>query len=112
MQEPLTSVWGWKVNREDRTAGGYYFSTYKTICRRNGEYSNAQSPHVDRSPFQYRSIFFLIEFAAMESSAVNRNHLLISPSDSVDFFKSGTNDKNVSFWLGEVSNSGTCLQMC
>ncbi len=34
--------WGAKVNREDRAAGGYFWSTYKAICRRNGVYSN---PH-------------------------------------------------------------------
>lgn len=34
--------WGAKVNREDRAAGGYFWSTYKAICRRNGVHSNAQ----------------------------------------------------------------------
>ena len=39
------SRWGWPVNREDRPAGGYHYSTYKAICRRNGVYTNAQGPH-------------------------------------------------------------------
>ena len=29
--------WGSRLNREDRAAGGYYWSTYKAICRRNGK---------------------------------------------------------------------------
>ncbi|MCJ1387289.1 hypothetical protein MMC18_000130 [Xylographa bjoerkii] len=37
--------WGRPVNREDRAAGGYYWSSYKAVCRRNGVYSNAQGPH-------------------------------------------------------------------
>jgi len=56
--------WGAPVNRENRAAGGYFWSTYKygsrynlpvtrvsytnacrAICRRNGVYSNAQGPH-------------------------------------------------------------------
>ncbi|KAL9114844.1 MAG: hypothetical protein Q9227_001087 [Pyrenula ochraceoflavens] len=37
--------WGWKVNRENRAEGGYYWSTYKAICRRQGVYTNAQGPH-------------------------------------------------------------------
>ena len=38
--------WGAPVSRADRAAGGYFWSTYKAICRRNGVYSNAQGPHV------------------------------------------------------------------
>ncbi|RHZ58383.1 uncharacterized protein CDV56_104314 [Aspergillus thermomutatus] len=37
--------WSAPVNRNDRTAGGYFWSTYKAICRRNGVYSNAQGHH-------------------------------------------------------------------
>ena len=37
--------WGAPINREDRPSGGYYFMTYKAICRRNGTYTNAQGPH-------------------------------------------------------------------
>ncbi|RHZ70209.1 hypothetical protein CDV55_107798 [Aspergillus turcosus] len=37
--------WGAPVNRNDRAAGGYFWSTYKAICRRNGVYSNAQGHH-------------------------------------------------------------------
>ncbi|KAI9789949.1 MAG: hypothetical protein M1835_001330 [Candelina submexicana] len=37
--------WGAKVNRDNRHVGGYYWSTYKAICRRNGVYSNGQGPH-------------------------------------------------------------------
>jgi GTPase Era involved in 16S rRNA processing len=37
--------WGAPVDRSDRTAGGYYWSTYKAICRRNGLYSNSQGHH-------------------------------------------------------------------
>ncbi|MCJ1400989.1 hypothetical protein MMC11_004200 [Xylographa trunciseda] len=40
-----SSDWGRPVNREDRAAGGYYWSSYKAVCRRNGIYSNAQGPH-------------------------------------------------------------------
>ncbi|KAI9881074.1 MAG: hypothetical protein M1830_008232 [Pleopsidium flavum] len=39
------SKWGAPVNRDDRPAGGYHWSTYKAICRRSGVYSNAQGPH-------------------------------------------------------------------
>lgn len=42
--------WGSPVNRENRAEGGVAWSTYKAICRRNGTYSNAQGPHVSRSP--------------------------------------------------------------
>ncbi|MCJ1284331.1 hypothetical protein MMC26_003662 [Xylographa opegraphella] len=37
--------WGRPVNREDRAAGGYFWSSYKAVCRRNGVYANAQGPH-------------------------------------------------------------------
>ncbi|EAW12439.1 uncharacterized protein ACLA_064100 [Aspergillus clavatus NRRL 1] len=37
--------WGAPVNRNDRTSGGYFWATYKAICRRNGVYANAQGPH-------------------------------------------------------------------
>jgi hypothetical protein len=37
--------WGSPVNRENRNAGGYFWSTYKAICRRDGVYSNAQGLH-------------------------------------------------------------------
>ncbi|GIJ86574.1 hypothetical protein Asppvi_005463 [Aspergillus pseudoviridinutans] len=37
--------WGAPVDRSNRTAGGYFWSTYKAICRRNGLYSNAQGHH-------------------------------------------------------------------
>jgi hypothetical protein len=37
--------WGAPVNRENRNAGGYFWSTYKAICRRDGVYSNAQGLH-------------------------------------------------------------------
>ncbi|MCJ1384792.1 hypothetical protein MMC17_007910 [Xylographa soralifera] len=40
-----SSDWGRPVNREDRAAGGYFWSSYKAVCRRNGIYSNAQGPH-------------------------------------------------------------------
>lgn len=46
MASTTAQHWGSKVNREDRAAGGYCWSTYKAICRRNGEFSNAQGPHV------------------------------------------------------------------
>jgi len=32
--------WGMKVNREDKTKGGYYWSTYKASCRCDGEYNS------------------------------------------------------------------------
>ncbi len=37
--------WGLPVNRDDRAAGGLYWSTYKALCRRDGLYSNAQELH-------------------------------------------------------------------
>lgn len=37
--------WGRPVDRYNRAAGGYYYATYKAICRRNGVFSNAQGPH-------------------------------------------------------------------
>jgi hypothetical protein len=37
--------WGSPVNRENRNAGGYFWATYKAICRRDGVYSNAQGLH-------------------------------------------------------------------
>ncbi|KAL8652063.1 MAG: hypothetical protein Q9226_004426 [Calogaya cf. arnoldii] len=40
-----TNHWGSPVDRQDRAAGGLYWSTYKAICRRNGCYSNAQGTH-------------------------------------------------------------------
>lgn len=39
------SKWHGPVNRDDRSAGGYYWATYKAIMRRYGVYSNAQGPH-------------------------------------------------------------------
>jgi len=37
--------WGQKVNRDDRAAGGYFWATYKALCRRDGVFSNAQGLH-------------------------------------------------------------------
>ncbi|KAL8795726.1 MAG: hypothetical protein Q9195_001777 [Heterodermia aff. obscurata] len=37
--------WGMKVDREDRSAGGFCWSTYKAICRRSGVFTNSQGPH-------------------------------------------------------------------
>lgn len=39
------SDWGRPVNRENRAAGGYHWSSYKAVCRRYGVYSNGQGPH-------------------------------------------------------------------
>ena len=33
------------MNRDNRTAGGLFWATYKAICRREGVYTNAQGPH-------------------------------------------------------------------
>ncbi|KAL3424847.1 tat pathway signal sequence, partial [Phlyctema vagabunda] len=45
-EAPKTSAkWGAPVNKVDRSQGGYYWSTYKAICRRDGVYSNAQGLH-------------------------------------------------------------------
>ena len=41
----IIAKWGSPVNRLDRAAGGYHFSTYKAIVRRNGAYVNALGPH-------------------------------------------------------------------
>lgn len=37
--------WGTKVNRDDRSAGGLYWATYKAICRRDGVFTNAHGLH-------------------------------------------------------------------
>lgn len=37
--------WGAKVNRDERELGGYFWSTYKAIVRRDGVYANAQGTH-------------------------------------------------------------------
>ena len=37
--------WGAPVNRDNRAAGGYFWATYKAICRRDGVFSNAQGLH-------------------------------------------------------------------
>lgn len=37
--------WGAPVDRSNRAAGGYYWATYKALCRRDGVYANAQGPH-------------------------------------------------------------------
>ncbi|KAL2065059.1 hypothetical protein VTL71DRAFT_4199 [Oculimacula yallundae] len=37
--------WHRKVDRDNWALGGYYWSTYKAIVRREGVYSNAQGPH-------------------------------------------------------------------
>ncbi|KAL8998150.1 MAG: hypothetical protein Q9188_006160 [Gyalolechia gomerana] len=37
--------WGAPVNRENRAAGGLYWSTYKAICRRSGVFTNGQGLH-------------------------------------------------------------------
>lgn len=39
------SRWHLPVNKVNRPLGGYYWSSYKAIVRRNGVYSNAQGPH-------------------------------------------------------------------
>ncbi|TAQ85772.1 hypothetical protein B7494_g5916 [Chlorociboria aeruginascens] len=42
---PTATKWGAPVNQENRAAGGYHWSTYKAICRRDGVYTNARGPH-------------------------------------------------------------------
>ncbi|KAI9662199.1 MAG: hypothetical protein M1829_006181 [Trizodia sp. TS-e1964] len=42
---PTAQKWGFKVNKDDRAAGGYYWATYKAICRRGGVYANPQGSH-------------------------------------------------------------------
>ncbi|KAH8691825.1 hypothetical protein BGW36DRAFT_437369 [Talaromyces proteolyticus] len=37
--------WGRKVNRDNRAVGGFFWSTYKAICRRDGVYANEQGTH-------------------------------------------------------------------
>jgi hypothetical protein len=37
--------WGAKVNRDNRAAGGYFYASYKALCRRNGLFTNAQGLH-------------------------------------------------------------------
>jgi hypothetical protein len=37
--------WAAPVDRDNRAAGGYFFQTYKALCRRHGVFSNAQGPH-------------------------------------------------------------------
>ncbi|KAI5795262.1 hypothetical protein EDC01DRAFT_654675 [Geopyxis carbonaria] len=37
--------WGRKVDRSNPPAGGYYWSTYKAIVRRNGAYTNGNGHH-------------------------------------------------------------------
>ncbi|RDW67742.1 hypothetical protein BP6252_09138 [Coleophoma cylindrospora] len=45
-EAPATATkWGAPVNRFDRSQGGYYWATYKAICRRDGVYANAQGIH-------------------------------------------------------------------
>ncbi|EED18159.1 conserved hypothetical protein [Talaromyces stipitatus ATCC 10500] len=39
------SRWGAPVNRSNRAEGGYYWATYKALCRRDGVYANAQGQH-------------------------------------------------------------------
>ncbi|PCG92705.1 Hypothetical protein PENO1_087350 [Penicillium occitanis (nom. inval.)] len=41
----MVSRWGAPVNRFNRAEGGFYWSTYKALCRRDGVYANAQGPH-------------------------------------------------------------------
>ncbi|KAE8553078.1 hypothetical protein TMatcc_007504 [Talaromyces marneffei ATCC 18224] len=37
--------WGAPVNRFNRVEGGFFWATYKALCRRDGVYANAQGPH-------------------------------------------------------------------
>lgn len=39
------SRWGAPVNRFNRAEGGFFWSTYKALCRRDGVYANAQGSH-------------------------------------------------------------------
>lgn len=39
------SRWGAPVNRFNRAEGGFYWATYKALCRRDGVYANTQGPH-------------------------------------------------------------------
>lgn len=41
---PKVQRWHSSVNRDNRELGGYYWSTYKAIMKREGVYSNAQGP--------------------------------------------------------------------
>jgi hypothetical protein len=37
--------WGGRVNYANCAAGGFFWSTYKAICRRGGVYTNAEGTH-------------------------------------------------------------------
>ena len=41
----ISEHWGAPVNRDNRPAGGFPWSSYKALCRRSGVFSNAQGPH-------------------------------------------------------------------
>ncbi|KAL8899294.1 MAG: hypothetical protein Q9207_006271 [Kuettlingeria erythrocarpa] len=41
----IAAKWGWPVNRENRAAGGLFWSSYKAVCRRNGVFTNGQGLH-------------------------------------------------------------------
>lgn len=44
-ENKTVAQWGKLVDCYNRAAGGYYYTTYKAICRCNGVFSNVQGPH-------------------------------------------------------------------
>ncbi|QKX61671.1 uncharacterized protein TRUGW13939_08824 [Talaromyces rugulosus] len=43
--DEIVKRWGGRVNTDNRAAGGFFWSTYKAICRRDGVYTNAEGIH-------------------------------------------------------------------
>lgn len=70
--------WGAKVNRDNRAAGGYYWSTYKAICRRNGVYSNGQGEKARYGLEEHNGADISCRTSRPESSVVSLKFCMVA----------------------------------
>lgn len=86
--------WGSSVNRDNRAAGGLYWSTYKAVCRRDGVFSNANGsnnfneqlmePIMQRLAGPWESVFARRMPGILTGFPLNAGKLLASFHDDLE----------------------------
>ena len=54
---PKVQHWHSPVNRDNHELGGYYWSTYKAIMRRDGVFANSRGLHGSYSRYHFFRLF-------------------------------------------------------
>ncbi|ETN43542.1 uncharacterized protein HMPREF1541_02701 [Cyphellophora europaea CBS 101466] len=86
--------WGSAVDRDNRAAGGLYWSTYKAVCRRNGSLSNVNGsnnfneqllePIIQRLAGPWEAVFARRVPGILNGLPLNAAHILTSFHDDLE----------------------------